>query len=583
MSAPSSAAGARVLGLAARRLDARGARPLGRRLLPYLVVAPLLWLLFGTILYPAWSTLSLSFEGEGGATLAHYAEFASYGPTLRALRNTVVLGAATVLVCGLVGTTLALAVRGLAFRGRAVMDLILLLPIMIPGVAFTIAVMQLYGESGMVTVAIQRLLGLDEAPFALEGFWGILVIHASTQYVFFYVNVSAAMGRLDRSLIEAARLMGASRARVLRTVVLPLMTPALVAASVLTFMSGIGSFAAPSLLGGTYRVLSVQVLMSKVNGYLEFAAVQGIVLSVISVAFLILMRAAEARRDYASARVVQPIRPRALGHPLARAALAAALGALGLFLALPVAAMALLSFVEPGTWMIAIYPDAFGLGNWHAFLTDPRTFRPFANSLMMAGLATLMAVVVGSLASYVIVRTRLRVRWAVEVTVLLPWALPASTVAINMIGAFNASNPLTGPVLLVGTWWLLPLTYFTSILVLVVRSTNAALMGLHGSLEEASRSLGAGFAATLRRVSLPLVAPGILAGALLGFVITLDEYTASALMYTVHNVPVSVATRNAMYDFEVGLAMTYGLAQILLAAAMITLIRRVANLPELRF
>lgn len=560
----------------------RGSRAL-RRALPYLAVAPLLWLLFGTILYPAWSTLVLSLTDEGRASLRHYAEFVSYGPTLRAFRNTVVLGAATVVVCGLVGTALALAVRGLAFRGRAVVDLLLLLPIMIPGVAFTIAVMQLYGESGMVTVGLQRLLRLEAPPFALEGFWGILVIHAYTQYVFFYVNVSAALGRVDRTLVEAARGMGASRARVLRTVVLPLVTPALVAAAVLTFMSGVGSFAAPSLIGGGFRVLSVQILMSKVGGYVEFAAVQGIALSVISVAFLVLMRWAEARRDYASGRVVQPLAPREIGGPWARAALYAVLAGMAAFVALPIAAIAMLSLVEPGTWMVQIYPDEFGLGNWREFLTDPRTARPFVNSLAMAGMATGLAVVAGVAASYVITRTRLRVRWAVEVTVLLPWALPASMVAINMVGAFNRSNPLSGDVILVGTWWLLPLTYFTGILVLVVRSTNAAFAGLHGSLEEASRSLGASLAATIRRVSLPLVAPGVLAGGLLGFVVTLDEYTASALMYTVHNVPVSVATRNAMYDFDVGLAMTYGTAQIVLTMALVALVKRAASVPDLRF
>jgi iron(III) transport system permease protein len=177
----------------------------------------------------------------------------------------------------------------------------------------------------------------------------------------------------------------------------------------------------------------------------------------------------------------------------------------------------------------------------------------------------------------------MKIRWPMEVLILLPWALPASTVAINMINAFNRMNLFSFYTVLVGTYWILPLTYFVGMLTLVVRSTSASMRQMDRSLEEASRSLGAGWVTTFRRVVVPIVAPGILAGGLLGFIGAVGEYTSSALMYTVANVPISVAMTNAMYNFDIGLSMTYGILQIALTLTIVVLARGVGRVGELRF
>ena len=555
---------------------------LARLSLPYVAVLPLLWVLSAFILYPTLNTVGLSLSREGVFSLSYHQEFFTYTPTLRAFRNTIVLGFASVIVAGVIGTALAIFINSFQFWGRQIVDILLLIPIMIPGVALTIVFMQLYGQSGMLTKTVEWVLGLDGPPWRFEGFWAILFIHGYTMYVFFYVNVSAALKRVDLSMVEAAASLGAGRLRTYATVILPLLTPSFVAASVLTFMAGIGSFAAPSLVGG-YRVLSVQILLSKVNNFIEFAAVQGLMLSVISIVFLGLMRWVESKRDYALAKPGATLTPKVVTGFWPKVALYSTVVTIVALLALPMLTIVLLSFVKQGTWIVSIFPTEFGFDNYLRFFERRRTYQPFVNSLTMAGMAACMAVMVGAFASYVIVKTRLKIRWLVEVAVLLPWALPSSTVAINMIAAFNEPTPFTGSIILVGTYYILPLTYFTGILVLVVRSTNAALTQLHDSLEEASRSLVAAWSMTFRRITLPLVAPGLLAGGLLGFVLSIDEYTASALMYTIHNQPISVAMTNAMYDFNIGLSMTYGVLQILMTFTLIWAIKRFAGLADFRF
>jgi len=552
-------------------------------LLAYGALLPILGILLSFILYPTLNTIVASLSGGTGFSLEHYHQFLTYRKNMDAFVNTILLGLATVVVCGTIGTALAFFVHSFEFPGWSLIDVLLLSPFLLPGVTITIAFMQLYGESGLVTKTVQTLLGLKQPPFVLEGFWGILFVHAYTQYIFFYINVSAALKRFDNALIEVAQNLGASRLRIFFTVLLPMLIPALIAASVLTFMSGVGSFAAPSLLGGSFRVMSVQILMSKVNNFLALAAVQGIMLSLVSVVFLLLMRWVESRRSYTVATKGAIMSRRVIRHPLVRTLFVAGALTLTLIILLPVLAIVLIAFVKPGTWVVQIYPDQFGIDNFRNFFSRRRVYQPFVNSISMAAWASGLAVVVGSVASYVITKTRLKIRWLMEVLIVLPWALPASTVAVNMITAFNRASVFSLYTVLVGTYWILPLTYFVTMLTLIVRSTSASMLQMHRSLEEASRGLGAGWATTFRRIVVPIVAPGIAAGGVLGFIGAMGEYTSSALMYTLVNMPISVAMVNALYNFDIGLSMTYGALQIALTLTLVALARRLGCGGEFRF
>ena len=119
---------------------------------------------------------------------------------------------------------------------------------------------------------------------------GILLVHAYTMYVYFYMTVSSAIRGIHPALEEAAANLGAGPWSGFRSVILPLLTPALVAASLLVFMTSMASFSAPFLLAGGFRVLSLQIYFSKINGNLDMAAAQSVILSVISISFLLFMR-----------------------------------------------------------------------------------------------------------------------------------------------------------------------------------------------------------------------------------------------------------------------------------------------------
>lgn len=547
-------------------------RHLRKQGLTYLALLPLLWFLGWSVFFPAFNSLRLSLGADqGGLTLQYFREFFQSSKNVLALRNTFVLGIATVLVCGVLGTALAFITTRLRFTGRRVFDVLLMVPMMVPGVLFTIAFMQIYGQTGFIPQLLKQWLHLSSAPDVLTGFWGILFVHATTQYLFFYVMVSSALRRMDASVYEAARILHASKVRTFFTVTLPLLTPALVGASVLTFMSGIGSFAAPNLIGGEFRVMSVQILLTKTNGYYNLVSVQGLLLALMAILFLGVMRFYETRRNYVvdvKGKPLEPIIVRGWGKNLL---VALGMTVLLVLILLPVLSIVLLSFVPKGGLSVDVIPKTLNLSNYYEFFHKKRIITPFWNSLRMAGIATLAATVIGTISAYLIVKTKIKIRFLVEFLVFLPWALPPSTTGINMILAFNQPTPFAFGQVLVGTSILLPLAYAVTRITLIVRSTSASLYQLHDSLEEASRSLGATWLKTFFQVLIPIVTPAIISGALMSFVALTGEYTMSVLMFTPSTMPVSVGMINSMTNFNTGIAMVYGVFLVMITVLVVML------------
>jgi iron(III) transport system permease protein len=232
--------------------------------------------------------------------------------------------------------------------------------------------------------------------------------------------------------------------------------------------------------------------------------------------------------------------------------------------------------------MVEIYPREFSLDNYMKIFTKSRTMAPFMNSISMSIIASLFGAFVAIPCAYIIVKTEYKFKFIVEVLAMLPWAMPASAIAINMINAFNKPSIFSFKGILVGTYILLPLAYFVKILPLVLRTTSISLQNLSDTYEEASKSLGGSFLYTFRRITLPIIMPGIMAGILLGFIRCVGEYTTSVYLYTVWNKPISMAMVNALFEYEIGLAMAYGVLIIILTALVSGIITKLGNMGRIK-
>jgi iron(III) transport system permease protein len=163
---------------------------------------------------------------------------------------------------------------------------------------------------------------------------------------------------------------------------------------------------------------------------------------------------------------------------------------------------------------------------------------------------------------------------------MLPFAIPGTVIAVNLIVTFNRPDPVSFGQVLVGTFWILPLAYFIRHIPLIVRSTVSALEGYDERLTEASFDLGAGPATTFRRVMLPVVGPGILAGTLLTFVAALGEFVSSILLYTFDSRPISVEILSQLRLYDFGAAAAYSVLLMALVGASTLVVRRLGATPD---
>jgi len=538
--------------------ERRGGR--GVWVLAGIVVVILVWL----VLYPNLFVLGDSFMDAGHATGRHYARFFGSAAELRALWNSVWISLASVVLSALVGVPLAFLFSGRDFPGRRLLGGLASMPVLLPPLVGTISFMFLYGETGFLTRAVQTLLRMDHAPWRLDGAWAVLLVHAYTMYVYFYLFVSAGLARLDAGYAEAAAALGAGRWTTLRRVTLPMLGPALGGASLLVFMTSMASFSAPYVFGGGFRVLTTQLYASKLNGENGLVAVEAVVLALVSLAFLIPLQRYEAAREYTGASkglAAGQRTPSRRGWLLTLAA-----SAFVLFLLLPHLTVLLVSFVPEGTWTTQAFPPVYSAEPYRRMFAGGEQLRPVINSLRMATIATIANVAFAFAAAYLLARTRVRAKGLVSALVALPWALPGTVLAVALVSTFSVNRPLAGRFVLVGTFAILPLAYFIRNIPLVTRAALSSFRQFDPSLEEAAASLGAGQVTTMRRVVLPLVLPGLMAGALLAFVTALGEFVASILLYTNRTRPISIEMLSQLRAFDFGGASAYGVLLIILVA-----------------
>jgi iron(III) transport system permease protein len=544
-----------------------------------LLALPVALLLLWLVLYPNLFVVRDSFVEGGRLTAEHWRRFWGSGTEVGALWASVWISVLSVVLSAAVGVPLAFLFSRWEFPGRRLLGGLAAMPVLLPPLVGTISFLFLYGESGFLTRGVQLLLGMAEPPWRLAGPWAILLVHAYTMYVYFYLFTAAGLSRLDASYAEASAALGAGRWTTLRRVTLPLLAPALGGAGLLVFMTSMASFSAPYVFGGGFRVLTTQLYASKLNGEEGLVAVEATVLALASLLFLVLLQRYEGGRQYTGASKGSGASVRRQGGP--RALLLSLVAFLGVgFLLLPHATVLLVSFVPEGTWTTEILPPVYSAESYRTLFTDTDRLVPVLNSLRMATVATLANVVFAFAAGYLLARRRFPGRRLVDALVVLPWALPGTVLAIALATTFSVHQPLAGRFVLVGTFAVLPLAYFIRNVPLVTRAALTSFRQLDPSLEEAAASLGAGRATALRRVVLPLVLPGLAAGALLAWVTALGEFVASILLYTHRTRPISVEMLAQLRAFDFGGAAAYGVLLIaLVAVAFVFGWRRVNEEP----
>jgi iron(III) transport system permease protein len=544
-------------------------------------VAALGVVLWAFVAGPMLLTLQRSIDGPNG-TWAPYAGFFDFqsGVLPASLLGSVGISLLSVITAGVTGTALAVLLQRWDLPLQKMFHALVLIPLALPPFMGVAAFAKLYGFGGLIPTTLgTHVFGIDPNALALDGMAGVLLVHTVSMYPYFYLPVAVALQQSDDALEDAARSLGASAFQTWTRVLLPMLTPAIVSGALLTFMASMGSYTAPVLFG-VNKVLTRQIALANDNADLAFASAVSVVLALFSVGFLVAFRAYERRSAYWTASKGGARTHRRRIRPAWRGVLFAVASLSTTFVMLPILMILMLAFSQDGSWRGSLLPTHYGLQNLAGLLTT-RSWTPISNSLQMSAIATCGATLVGLCCSYVVGRSRLRGRTALEIAMMLPWALPGTVVAFNLITAFNQPSTFTFGYTLVGTYAIVPLAYFVRFSPIVFRSTAASLSHLDPAFEEAARSLGATAWSAFRLVVLPLLSRGIAAGALLAFVGGIGEFVATTLLHAQEKYkPLSIAIAEEYYRGNIGTAAAWGAVQMAVVVIVLVVTRHIEGGKE---
>ena len=499
-------------------------RLLGASWRSYVVLFAIAAFLLALLIIPVSAVFITAFrDGDGSFTLGHFGTFFSTGLMRESFGNSLYVAIASVIAASLIAVPLAYITVRFQFRGALLIQTLGVLPLIMPPFVGAVAMQLIFGRSGSVNLLLDETFGLS-IPI-MQGLTGVIFVESLHYFPFILMNLIVALRAIDGAMEEAALNLGAKGWRLFSRVVFPLALPGYLAGAALVFIKVFDDLGTPLVLGQT-NMLAPQAYLRITQVGLEDPL--GYVISVIMIAFSILALWLSIRvmkgKDYSTLQKGGAgIARRRLSR--GEAWLAYSVIVLVLLVVLsPHLGLLLLSFAR--IWSFSALPDDYTLANYATVFAGSTGM--ITNTLLYCGLAATIDVVIGVAIAYLILRTRIPARQWLDFAASAAIAVPGIVLAIGYLRTFQSFE--IGGVPITQTWLLIMLAYSVRRLPYALRSCMAALQQINLSLEEAAEMLGASKWRSVRRVLIPLMAGGILAGFVSSFITAAVELSATILL-----------------------------------------------------
>ena len=526
----------------------------------------MLWLLLGVfVVYPLCRLFAMTFWVDGSFTLSNLRPFIDNWYDRQSAINSILLGCSV----GVAGTALGFVFAFVTTRMnlptwlKLLISAITILPLISPPFTSSIALTLLLGPNGMVL----QWLGLDN--FNFYGFWGTFISETLTFFPVAFMTISTILARIDPNLEDAAYSLGASSTRVFASVTLPLAAPGIANAFLLVFSCSLADFATPQVLGGhSFPVLPTQAYL-QITGMYDFkgGAALSFMLLIPALVVYALQHYWISRKSYVTVSGKAGGRSSIKGPGLV---LTTTMGAIvSAVIALIIAIYAVIvigSLVK--VWGIN---NTISLDNYRYVFTFG--MKAIRDTLIIACIGTPLGGLLAVLVGYVTTRLKIRGHKTLETISLLNYTLPGTVVGIAYIIAFNDK-----PIVLTGTLYILVAAYLFRYSSAGIRNVIASLTQIDPSIEEASRSLGAGSARTFVSITIPLVLPAILSGMKYLFIHSMTAISATIFLVSVNWTLITTRILECMTELQFAQACAFSVVLILLvfaASGAMTLLAKV--------
>jgi iron(III) transport system permease protein len=480
--------------------------------------------LVALLLVPVGTVFVTAFrDGDGSFTLAHFGSFFATSLMRESFLNSLSVAGVSVVIASLIAVPLAYITVRFEFRGALLIQTLGVLPLIMPPFVGAVAMQLIFGRSGSVNLLLEDHFGFS-LPI-MQGLTGVIFVESLHYFPFILMNLTVALRNIDGAMEEAALNLGCRGWRLFRRVVFPLALPGYVAGAALVFVKVFDDLGTPLVLGTT-NLLAPQAYLRITQVGLEDPL--GYVISVILIAFSVLALWLSARtmkgKDFTSVQKGAAGIARRRLRPWEAALAYGAILLVLLVVLSPHLGLLILSFAK--VWSFSVLPDAWTLQHYGTVFAD--SSQMIANTLLYCGLAGLIDVIIGVAIAYLILRTRLPGRQWLDFLASAAIAVPGLVLAIGYLRTFQSLQ--IGGVPVTQMWILIMLALAVRRLPYALRSCVAALQQINHSLEEAAEMLGASRARTVRRIVIPLMAGGILAGFVSSFITAAVELSATILL-----------------------------------------------------
>ncbi len=545
----------------------------------WLIISTAILLAYGFfMLYPLFTIFKSAVITNNQFTLEHFAKFFGKAIYFRSLTNSFNVSIWTTVIALVLGVPLAYFYNLYEIKGKTFIQMIIILCCMSAPFIGAYSWILLMGRSGIITQLIEGLVrSIGFATFkmpSIYGFNGILLVGALQLFPLVFLYVSGALKNIDNSLLEAAENMGCSGFKRFFKVIIPLCMPTILAAALMVFMRAFADFGTPLLIGEGYRTFPVEIYnqyMGEVGIDKSFASAISIIAIIVTAVIFLAQKFIANRFDF-KMNALNPIE-RKKAKPLASLLMHGFTYFLVFLAFLPQIYVMYTSFLKTSGKM---FVKGYSFNSYIKVSKD--LINSSKNTFVIGGLALVVVILLAILIAYLVVRRRSALNNLIDTFSMLPHIIPGSVVGIALVVAFNRK-----PFALAGTAIIMIIALIIRRLPYTIRSSVAILQQIPLTVEEAAISLGSSKLAAFFKVTVPMMANGILSGAILSWVTIITEISTAVILYNYRTMTLTLAIYTQVLRGAYGPGAAIATALNVFTIVSLLLFMRVSKTKEITF
>ena len=483
------------------------------------------------LIYPLFSLFVSAFQdAETGAwSMANFVHFFERKYYYQSMINSFYVTTCVTVLAVIIGTAVAYFMTLYRVKFKNAVEICIVISLLSPPFIGAYSWILIGGRNGYITKFLAQY-GISFP--SIYGFAGILLVLTLKLYPFIYLYVAGAMKNIDSALIEAAESLGCSGIRKVVTIIVPLITPTILAGALMVFMNAMADFGTPMLIGEGFNVMPVMIyseFINEVGDQANFAAAMAAIMVLITSSIFMVQKYIVNRKSF----TMSSLRPMQMGvlHGWKNIVLHVCIYALVALSLIPQLVVIYTSFLKTSG---SIFVDGYSLDSYRTIFSSLGT--AISNTYLFSTTAIIAIIFLGMTIAYLTTRRKSWLTEVIDTLSMFPYIIPGSVLGITLLLAFNDE-----PLLLSGTAAIIIISLVIRRLPYTLRSSSAILYQLSPSLEEASISLGASPVRTFFKVTAVMMLPGVMSGAILSWITAINELSSSVILFTGATKTMSVA------------------------------------------